>query len=66
MLLDSPQRKQLAGLAIDGMSYYLRERLEGIQFFTLAQLHQKALSCESRCKDTTKAVRHSIHTVDCD
>jgi hypothetical protein len=47
------------------MSYYLRERLEGIQFFTLAQLHQKALACESQCKDTTKAVRHIIHTVDC-
>jgi hypothetical protein len=31
----------------------------------LAQLHQRALACESRCKDTAKAVRHSIHIVDC-
>jgi hypothetical protein len=23
------------------------------------------LACESQCKDTTKAVRHIIHTVDC-
>jgi hypothetical protein len=57
--------KQLAGLAFDGMSYYLRERLEGIQVFMLAQLHQKALACKSRCKGTTKAVRHCVHTVDC-
>jgi hypothetical protein len=33
------KKKQLAGLAFDGISYYLREILEGIQFFTLAQLH---------------------------
>jgi hypothetical protein len=43
-------RKQLAGLAFDGLRYYLKERLEGVQFFTLAQLHQRALACESRCK----------------
>jgi hypothetical protein len=65
MFSDSPKEKQLVVLAFDGMSYYLRERLEGIPFFTLAQLLQKALVCESRCKDTSKAVRHSIHTVDC-
>jgi hypothetical protein len=28
--------KQLAGLAINGLRYYLKERLEGIQFLTLA------------------------------
>jgi hypothetical protein len=28
--------KQLAGLAFNGLRYYLKERLEGIQFFTLA------------------------------
>jgi hypothetical protein len=32
--------KQLAGLAFDGSRYYLKERLEGVEFFTLAQLHQ--------------------------
>jgi hypothetical protein len=31
--------KQLAGIAFDGLRYYLKEKLEGIQFFTLAQLH---------------------------
>jgi hypothetical protein len=48
------------------MSYYLKETLEGIQFFTLAQLHQRALACESRSEDTSKAVRHNFHVVECD
>jgi hypothetical protein len=42
--------KQLEGLAFNGLRYHLKERLEGIQFFTLAQLHQRALACESRSK----------------
>jgi hypothetical protein len=50
--------KQLAGLAFNGLRYYLKERLEGIQFFTLAQLHQRALACESRSKETAKTIRH--------
>jgi hypothetical protein len=48
--------KQLARLAFNGMCYYLKEGLEGIQFFTLAQLHHRALACESQRKDTAKAV----------
>jgi hypothetical protein len=48
------------------MCYYLKERLEDIQFFTLAQLHQRALACESRSKDTAKAVCHNVHVVECD
>jgi hypothetical protein len=58
--------KQLAGLAFNGLRYYLKERLEGIQFFTLAQLHQRALSCESRSKETAKTIRHNVHIVECD
>jgi hypothetical protein len=58
--------KQLAGLAFNGLRYYLKEKLEGIQFFTLAQLHQRALSCESRSKETAKAIRHNVHVVECD
>jgi hypothetical protein len=46
--------------------YYLKERLEGIQFFTLAQLHQRALACESRSKETAKTIRHNVHIVECD
>jgi hypothetical protein len=48
------------------MCYYLKERLEDIQFFTLAQLHQRVLSCESRRKGTAKVVRHNVHVVECD
>jgi hypothetical protein len=31
----------MVGIAFDGLRYYLKEKLEieGIQFFTLAQLH---------------------------
>jgi hypothetical protein len=58
--------KQLAGLAFNGLRYYLKERLEGIQFFTLAQLHQRALACESRSKETTKTICHNVHIVECD
>jgi hypothetical protein len=58
--------KQLAGLAFNGLRYYLKERLEGIQFFTLAQLHQRASACESRSKETAKTIRHNVHIVECD
>jgi hypothetical protein len=58
--------KQLAGLAFNGLRYYLKERLEGIQFFTLAQLHERALACESRSKETAKTIRHNVHIVECD
>jgi hypothetical protein len=53
-------------LAFNGLRYYLKERLEGIQFFTLAQLHQRALACESRSKETVKTIRHNVHIVECD
>jgi hypothetical protein len=32
----------------------------------LAQLHQRALSCESRSKETAKMIRHNVHIVECD
>jgi hypothetical protein len=59
MFPNLPGRKHLAGLTFNGMCYYLKEILENIQFFMLAQLHQKALACESRSKDTPKV----IHTM---
>jgi hypothetical protein len=58
--------KQLAGLAFDGLHYYLKERLEGVQFFTLAQLHQRALACESQSKELAKMVRHDVQLIECD
>jgi hypothetical protein len=58
--------KQLEGLAFNGLRYYLKERLEGIRFFTLAQLHQRALACESRSKEIAKTIRHNVHIVEYD
>jgi hypothetical protein len=58
--------KQLAGLAFNGLRYYLKERLDDIQFFMLAQLHQRALACESRSKETAKTICHNVHIVECD
>jgi hypothetical protein len=49
--------KQLTGIAFDGLHYYLKEKLEGIQFFTLAQLHHRALAYESRSKELVKTVQ---------
>jgi hypothetical protein len=66
MLSNTISRKQLIGLAFNGLRYYLKERLEGIQFFTLAQLHQRALACESRSKETTKIIHHNVHIVEFD
>jgi hypothetical protein len=33
--------------------------------FTLAQLHQRALACESLSKETAKTVRYNVHVVEC-
>jgi hypothetical protein len=39
--------RELAGLAFNGLLSYLRDKLDGTQFFSIAQLHQRALACES-------------------
>jgi hypothetical protein len=44
--------KELVGLAFNGLLSYLRDKLDGIQLFSIAQLHQRALACESRFKET--------------
>jgi hypothetical protein len=46
--------KQLAGLAFNGLRYYLKERLEGVQFFTLAQLHQRVWPVKAEAKKLPK------------
>jgi hypothetical protein len=61
MFLNSPGRKTASTISINGMHYNFKKRLEGIQFFELTQLHQRALDCESQSKDTAKMVRHNIH-----
>jgi hypothetical protein len=47
--------KELAGLAFNVLLSYLRDKLDGTQFFSIAQLHQWALACESRFKETSKS-----------
>jgi hypothetical protein len=45
---------------------YLRDKLDGTQFFSIAQLHHWALACEIRFKETSKSVAHTIHLVERD
>jgi hypothetical protein len=58
--------KELAGLAFNGLRSCLREKLDGTQFFSIAQLHQRALACESRSKETSKSASHNVHLVERD
>jgi hypothetical protein len=45
---------------------YLRDKLDGTQFFSIAQLHQRALTCESRFKETSKSATRTIHLIERD
>jgi hypothetical protein len=45
---------------------YLRDKLDDTQFFLIAQLHQRALACESQFKETSKSVARTIHLVERD
>jgi hypothetical protein len=58
--------KKLAGLAFNGLLSYLRDKLDSVQFFSIARLNQRALACESRFKETSKSVARSIHLVERD
>jgi hypothetical protein len=58
--------KQLVGLAFNELHTYLREKLDDTQFLSLAQLHQRALACESQSKGIQKPTRHNMHMVYCD
>jgi hypothetical protein len=58
--------KELAGLAFNGLLSYLRDKLDGTQFFLIAQLHQRALVRESRFKETSKSVGRTIYLVERD
>ena len=47
-----------------GLRSFLKEKLEGVQFLSLAQLYQRALACESRSKEIQKSARHNIHAIE--
>ena len=60
--------KDLADLAFNGLRSHIKERLEGYNFFTVAQVHQRALAIESRSKEPQESHRHhhsSVHALDC-
>jgi hypothetical protein len=58
--------KEVAGLAFNGLLSYLKDKLDGTQFFSIAQLHQRALASESRFKETSKSVARTIHLIERD
>jgi predicted small integral membrane protein len=45
---------------------YLREKLDETPFFSVTQLHQRALACESLFKETSKSIDRTIHLVERD
>ena len=42
----------LANLALNGLRSHIKERLEGYDFFTVTQVHQRALVVESRSRES--------------
>ena len=60
--------KDLVDLAFNGLRSHIKERLEGYDFFTVTQVHQRALAIESRIKESQESHRHhrsSLHALDC-
>ena len=60
--------KDLANLAFNGLRSHIKERLEGYDFFTVTQVHQRALAIESQIKESQESHRHhhsSLHALDC-
>ena len=60
--------KDLADLAFNGLHSHIKERLEGYDFFTVTQVHQRALAVESRSKESQESHRHhrsSVHALEC-
>ena len=62
------QKKDLADLAFNGLRSHIKERLEGYDFFTITQVHQRAFAVESRSKESQESHRHhrsSVDALDC-
>jgi hypothetical protein len=60
--------KDLADLVFNGLRSHIKEILEGYDFFTVTQMHQRALAIESRSKESQGFYRHhrsSVHALDC-
>ena len=55
-------------MAFNGLRSHIKERLESYDFFTVTQVHQRALAIESQSKESQKIHRHhhsSVHALDC-
>ena len=57
--------KDLADLAFNGLCSHIKERLEGYDFFTVTQVHQRAFAIESRSKESHRHHRSSVHALEC-
>ena len=54
--------KDLAELALNGLRYHIKEKLEGNEFLTVNQVLQRALAQESRSKESKfKSDRFAMH-----
>ena len=50
------------------MRSHIKERLEGCDFFTVTQVHQRVLAVESQSKESQESHRHhrsSVHALEC-
>jgi hypothetical protein len=55
-------------LAFSGLFSHIKERLEGYDFFTVTQVHQRALAVESRSKESQESHKHhrlNMHALEC-
>ena len=55
-------------MAFNGLLSHIKERLEGYDFFTITQVHQRAFAIESRSKESQESLRHyrsRVHALDC-
>ena len=60
-------KKDLAKLALNGLRYHIKEKLEGYEFLTINQVLQRGLAQESRHKDSKfKSDRLGMHVLHCD
>jgi hypothetical protein len=60
--------KDLADFSFSGLRSHIKERLEGYDFFTITQVHQRALAAESRSKESQERHKHhrpNMHALKC-
>jgi hypothetical protein len=58
--------KTASRISLEWTTILFKRKIRRHPIFTLAQLHQRVLACESRSKETAKTIRHNVHIVECD